>query len=427
MAAHAEAAARRKALVAGAIGNIVEWYDFAIYAYFASVIGALFFPSDDPLASLLATFAVFAVGFFMRPVGGFVFGHYGDKIGRRSALSAAIILMAGATFLVGILPTYAQIGVFAPILLIVLRLLQGFSVGGEWGGSATFLVEYAPHGRRGFYGSWTYTGVGAGLLLGSLSATLLTSVLTQDALNSWGWRIPFLFGGLVGLIGLYIRLRVEDTPAFREAQESGEVASAPLLEAARDHYKKVLIVTGLTLAWTIAYYVILVYMPTYLSTVVGLPLFQALSATSIGLLCNILLIPVLAVVSDRIGRKPVLLAGSIGWVVLTYPLFLLISTGNFLLVVLSVMVLSALVALYSAAGTAALVEMVPTKVRYVSLAVPYNLVVAVFGGTTPFIATFLISRTNNDLSLTWYVIVSAVITTLVVFFIKETYREPLPK
>lgn len=425
MATSTEAAVRRKAIIAGVVGNIMEWYDFAVYAYFASVIGLLFFPSDDPVASLLATFAVFAVGFVMRPIGGFVFGHFGDKVGRRATLSAAIILMAAATLMIGLLPSYAQIGILAPILLVVARLLQGFSVGGEWGGAATFLVEYAPPERRGFYGSWTYFGVGAGLLIGSAASTFMTSTLPQDALNSWGWRIPFLFGGLLGLIGLYIRLKIEETPAFKEAQESGDVETSPLIEIARHHYKAILTVIGFTLAWTIAYYVVLVYTPTYLSEVVGLPLSQALFINSIGLVCNILLIPILGIVSDRIGRKPLLLAASIGWVVLTYPLFLLLLTGNFWLVLLSIIIFASLVALFSAPATAALVEMFPTRIRYSALAVPYNLVVAFFGGTTPFIATFLISRTGSDISISWYLIISAVITTIVVLSIKETYRAPL--
>src|SRR5919205_154505 len=425
MTAHVEPVAARKAVVAGSIGNFIEWYDFSVYGFFATVIAAQFFPSDDPVASLLATFAVFAVSFFMRPVGAFVFGHYGDRVGRRSTLAVAVILMGLATFMIGVLPTYGQVGVLAPILLVVARLLQGLSAGGEWSGSAAFMVEYAPEDRRGLYGSWQQFSVVAGLLVGSGVGGILGSVLPEEALNTYGWRVPFILGILVGLVGLYLRLRLEDTPAFRVIEEKAEVESTPIKESFSTHYRESLIAIGFTIAWTVSYYILLTYMPTYLTSTLGYPLPLALTSNAIGLIVLMALIPLMGALSDRIGRKPLLIGFSALIALLTYPLFLLISQGTFLLVVLGQVLFGVIISLFSGPGPAALVEMFPTNVRYSALGISYNIAVAVFGGTAPFIVTFLISRTGNNLSPGFYLIAAAVITLVVVARMKETYGDPL--
>ena len=417
---------RRRALVAGSVGNFMEWFDYAVYAYLASVIGGLFFPSDVPYTSTLATFAVFAVGFFMRPLGGFIFGHFGDKFGRRWALSASIMLMAFATVSIGLLPTAAQIGVLAPILLVVARLVQGLSIGGEYGGSAAFMVEYAPDHRRGYYGSWVSASIGAGFLAGSLLATLMTTLLPEDALNSWGWRLPFIAGMLVGVVGLYIRLRIDDTPAFRAVEQEREVEGAPLRESFLSYWKQGLIAIGFTLVYTVAYYSFLTYMPTYLSEVIKLPLSQALTASSLGLALHVVALPFLGLLSDRVGRKPLLIGASVGIAALTYPAFLMMSGGDFLLIVLAQLLFGFLVALYAAPAATALVEMFPTKVRASALGVSYNLAVATFGGTAPFVATFLVSRTGSNLAPALYVSAAGIITALVLIFaVRETYKEDL--
>jgi MFS transporter, MHS family, proline/betaine transporter len=425
MTEHVEPAVAKKAVTAGTIGNFMEWYDFAIYGYFATVIATLYFPSEDRVASLLATFAVFAVSFFMRPVGAFVFGHYGDKIGRRSTLAATVILMGLATFMIGVLPSYEQIGVLAPILLVVARLLQGFSAGGEWGGSASFMVEYAPEARRGLYGSWQQVSVVGGLLVGSAIGGILGTVLSQDALNSYGWRIPFIVGILVGAVGLYLRWRLEDTPAFRIIEEKQEITEAPVKDTFSAHYQEGLTAIGFTLAWTVAFYILLQYMPTYLAETLGFPLSQALLSNAIGLAVLMVLIPFTGALSDRIGRKPLLIGFSALIAILTYPLFLLISGGTLLLIVLGQVLFGVIISLFSGPGPAALVEMFPTNVRYSALGVSYNIAVAAFGGTAPFIATFLVSRTGSNLSPGLYLIAAAVITLIVVARIKETYRDPL--
>jgi MFS transporter, MHS family, proline/betaine transporter len=423
--ASVESAAARKAVTAGAIGNFIEWYDFAIYGYFAAVIAGQFFPSENRVASLLATFAVFAVAFFMRPLGAFVFGHYGDKVGRRTTLAVAVIMMGIATFMIGVLPTYAQVGVLAPALLVVARLLQGLSAGGEWSGSAAFMVEYAPETSRGLYGSWQQFSIVAGLLTGSAIGSVLGTVLSEDALNAWGWRIPFILGLLVGLVGLYLRLRLEDTPAFQIIEEKHEVAEAPVKESFTAHWRESLTAIGFTIAWTVSYYILLTYMPTYVSETLGLPLSLALTSNAIGLVVLMVLIPFTGSLSDRIGRKRLLIASSALMALFTYPLFLLVSTSTFLLIVLAQVFFGAIISLFSGPGPAALVEMFPTNVRYSALGVSYNLAVAAFGGTAPFIATFLIDRTGNNLAPSIYLIIAAVVTLVVVSRMKETYSDPL--
>ncbi|HTD48417.1 MAG TPA: MFS transporter [bacterium] len=416
-----EPQAARVPIAAGAVGTVIEWYDFAVYAYFASFLGSNFFPSTVPYRSLLLSFAVFGVGFFMRPVGGFVFGHYGDKIGRRNALAATIILMGIATFLVGVLPTYGQIGIAAPILLVILRLFQGFSAGGEWAGAAAFLVEYAPPGRRGFIGSWQQVSVGGGFLLGSAGATLLASIMSPESLAGWGWRIPFLSGLVMTAIGLYLRLAVEETPKFRAIQKAGQVADAPIAEAFGKHGKRLLTVVGFTLSGTVAYYVFLAYFPNYVSTVLKLPLRTASSVNTIGLILFLIMVPFLGVLSDRIGRRPLLLAHAAAAAILAYPLFLLMESRSFGAILIAQIIGVAIQGLFSGAAVAGYVEMFPTRIRYTAISVPYNITVAAFGGTAPFIATYLVSTTGNHLSFTYYLMAAGIISFLTyLLVVKET-------
>jgi MFS transporter, MHS family, proline/betaine transporter len=415
----------RKAVVAGTFGNIMEWYDWAIYGYFAPVIGKLFFPSADPLASLLLTFAVFAIGFIMRPLGALIFGPYGDRVGRKKALSLAVILMGASTFIMGILPTYSQIGIAAPILLVLARLLQGLSAGGEWGSGTSFIVEYAPSNRRGFFGSWQQFSTGGGLLLGSITAALLTSAFAPDTLNAWAWRIPFVLGIVVGVIGLYLRLRIEETPKFQSVAKSEKVSKTPLIETFKKHPKEIFIAMGFTVHWTASYYLLLTYMPTYITKVMKLPMNLALISNVVVIIFFISIIPVMGYLSDRFGRKPLLLVSTIGFAILAYPLFSVMADAGLGMIILCQMILAVFIAAFSGPGPAAIAELFPTEVRASALSVGYNIAVAAFGGTAPFIATYLISATGNNLSPTYYVIACAIITTLVLFRIRETYRDEL--
>ncbi len=351
----------RKAITAGVIGNVLEWFDFGVYGYLVPTISLLFFPGGDPVVSLLSTFGVFGVGFVMRPVGSVLFGIYGDRHGRRKALSTVVFVMALATFAMGLLPTYGQVGVLAPILLVVVRLFQGLSAGGEWGGSTSYIVEFAPPARRGFFGSWQLVGVGGGFLLGSLTAALLNAALPQADRLAWGWRLPFLFGIAVGAVGLYLRWRLDDTPKFTEIEEQGAVAAAPLGEAMRQYPRETLLGFGVTLHNTVAYYIALVYLTNYMSSVGKLAQSTALWIGTSCLAVFVLLLPLMGWLSDRVGRRPLLIASCIGYAVLGYPFFLMASSGSVGLALLAQLLMVVLYVPYAGACPAFYAEIFPNS------------------------------------------------------------------
>jgi len=422
-------AGSRRAVVAATFGNVLEWYDFSVYAFFAVTIGRLFFPSDDPTASLLATFAVFGVGFVVRPLGGIVIGWMGDRYGRRPALVLTIMLMAGGTVMIGLLPTYAAIGAAAPLLLVVARLIQGFSAGGEWGGSTAFMVEWAPEGKRGWYGSFQQMSVAAGLLLGSGMGALLTTILTEEQVFDWGWRIPFLLGGLLGVVGQYMRRNVEETPAYREATAE-TAAGAPAAAAAErtpSGFSLGLRAFGFTVLWTVSYYIFLNYMPTFTRNQVGLSPSESLWANTFSVLILVVLIPITGWLSDRVGRKPLLLASCAFFALLTWPLMSLMlgSGGAFGTVILVQLLFGIAIALFSGPGPAAIAEIFPTRGRSTWMSASYALAVAIFGGFAPYIATWLIANTGNPMSPALYVIAAAVVSFLTILALPETARRPL--
>jgi MFS transporter, MHS family, proline/betaine transporter len=361
----------------------------------------------------------------MRPVGSIVFGIYGDRLGRRRALSAVIFLMAISTFAIGFLPTYAQVGVAAPIMLVVIRLLQGLSAGGEWGGSTAYIVEFAPEGRRGFLGSWQQVGVGGGFLLGSLTAALLNNAMDKETLLAWGWRLPFLFGIAVGLVGCYLRWRLDDTPKFNELEEAHAVASAPFMETFREHTRDIFLAFGITLHNTAAYYIALLYMSGYMSSAGGLPRTTALWISTSCLAIFVVLLPVSGWLSDRVGRKPLLIASCIGYIVLGYPFFLMAGSGSAGLAFFALLLMVILLACYSGAAVALYAEIFPTRVRYTALSMPYNVAVAIFGGFAPFIATYLIELTGSKRAPALYVIAAAIVTLVILLKTRERAFEPL--
>jgi MFS transporter, MHS family, proline/betaine transporter len=417
--------ASRKAVIAAAIGNTLEWYDMAIYAYFAPVFSGLIFPNSDPVASLLLTFAVFALGFVVRPLGGFLFGPYGDKYGRKKALSLAIILMGVSTFLIGVLPTYGQIGMAAPILLVLFRMAQGFSAGGEWGSNTSFIVEYAPEGKRGFFGSWTQVSTAGGSLLGALVAFAVTSLFPEEAVNAWAWRIPFILGIVISIFGYYLRTKLDETPKFKELSKKEVHSKTPLKDLFKYHKKDLFIIFGFTVHWTSSYYLLLNYMPTYVKTVMKIPYNVALLINVIVLAFFILIVPLIGALSDKIGRKPILIVSAFGFIVFSYPLFTLMADAGLFLIIVCQLILALFLACFSGPGPAAIAELTSTRVRSSALSIGYNTATAAFGGTAPFIATYLISITGNNFSPTFYVIGCAAITLVVLFLLRDPFKEPL--
>lgn len=418
-------AARRKVLQASFIGNFVEWFDYAAYGYLAATIGAAFFPEADRATQLLSSFAIFAISFIVRPIGGFIWGYLGDRFGHRAALGWSILIMSGATFLIALIPSYSLIGILAPIALLILRLVQGFSASGEYAGASAFLVEYAPPHRRGIYAAMVPASTATGLLLGSLIAALLTATLSDQQMVDWGWRLPFLLAAPMGLIGRYIRTRLEESPAFQELAETDEAVAVPTLELFRRHGKQLLIAAGAVLLNASGFYVILSYMPTYLSEELGLDSTLSFLATTLALVTYIGFIFVSGALSDRFGRKKVLIAASIAAIVLTVPLFMLLETMVFPVVLLVQVILGAALTLNDGSLPSFLAEIFPTDVRYSGFAVSFNLSNALFGGTAAFICTWLIAKTGSDLAPAFYLAACAIVSLVAVSLAVETSRKPL--
>jgi MHS family proline/betaine transporter-like MFS transporter len=416
-------------ILAGAIGNVLEWYDFGLCGFFAPVLAKQFFPAEDRLTALLATFGVFATGFVMRPLGGILFGYVGDRLGRKRALELSVLLMAVSTGLMGMLPTYTVLGFAAPLLLTLLRLLQGLSVGGEYIGSMSFLAEHAPPRHRGFVGSWSASSVVLGSLLGSGIAAASAGLLSPADLARWGWRVPFVAGILIGAVGLWLRLGVEETPSFRQLQKAGKLAANPIAESVRNDWRPILATVGLTALSSVGYYLPFLWLPTWLAEIntPPLPESEALWANTLALLALLILTPLTALVSDVVGRRPMYLAASAGYALLSYPLFVLMSSGTFTHALIGGLAFAVVNVVFSSCMAATLVELFPTRTRYTGVAIGYNLAQALLGGTAPMVATWLIYRTEDKdkLAPTYYLILCGVVTGLSSLFIKPRHGRPL--
>jgi MFS transporter, MHS family, proline/betaine transporter len=413
-----------RALVAAGVGNLVEWYDFAVYGAFATIIAITFFPGSDPTARLLASFAVFATAFLIRPVGAVLFGRLGDRMGRRRVLAMVIVLMAVATAGIGLLPGYATIGMFAPLLLILLRSAQGLSVGGETGGATAFVVEYAPANRRGWYGAWLWATLALGVAGGIGVAILLARVFSQATLAGWGWRLAFLATLPLGLIGLYLRLRLDETPQFRAAQRARAVAQRPVIETVRGYPGRLLIGVALVAALALTFNLFFFYLPSYLATALAIPLPRALAASLVGLGLVAVAAPVLGRLSDRVGRKPLLVVGTLILLVVTLPAFLLIRGGR----PFSLPLGYALVGLplsCLAIVPSFLAELFPTPIRSTALAITYGAGSALFGGTAPFLATLLVQRTGNPMAPAFYALAVTAAAAFGALLTRETAFQPL--
>ncbi|MBV2354079.1 glycine betaine/L-proline transporter ProP [Streptomyces sp. J2-1] len=427
----------KRAVKAAALGNAMEWFDFGIYSYLAVTIGHVFFPSGNGTVQLLASFATFAVSFLVRPLGGFVFGPMGDRVGRKAVLALTMILMAIGTFAIGLIPSYATIGFWAPALLILFRLVQGFSTGGEYGGASTFIAEYAPDRRRGYFGSFLELGTLAGYVGAAGLVTALTAGLGSSGMESWGWRVPFLVAGPIGLVGLYLRLKLDETPAFQRLEDESahratDAASAvettargDLRRIFREQWPTLVLCICLVGAYNIADYMLLSYMPTYLSDELHYSETSGLLILIITMVVLMLLINQVGRLSDRFGRKPLLMAGMLGFLVLSLPSFLLVGMGGVLPVSAGMLMLGLSLVCLLGTMSAALPALFPTQVRYGSLSIGYNLSASLFGGTTPLVITALISVTGTDLMPAYYAMGAALVGVIAVACMKETARRPL--
>ncbi|AFV90764.1 MFS family major facilitator transporter, proline/betaine:cation symporter [Acidipropionibacterium acidipropionici ATCC 4875] len=417
--------ALKKVLPAAGIGHFVEWFDFGLYGTLATVISATFFNSDNPQSALLSTFAVFAVGFIMRPIGGMFWGSRGDRHGRKNVLATVVILTSVSTFLIGVLPTYSQIGVWASVLLVLVRLLQGFAAGGESSGATSLLLEYAPSKHRGFVTSFIDVFGFLAFLAGAALGLLLTLTMGEDTLNSWGWRIPFWVALPLGLIGVYLRMKLEDTPEFRAAQEGGEVTDSPLRDSFKVAWKALLFCVGFVVVKAVGHWLLQTFMPSYLKTDLKYNQTQSFEVTVIGFLVIVVLVPFFGWLSDTVGRKPLMIGGCIGFVVLSYPTLMLMGSGHFWAAVAAMAILGAFMAAIDGAINAAMPELFPTNIRYGSMSISYNVAVSVFGGVTPYVATGLIAWTGNNYSPAFFIGAAALISMITIFLAPETAHRNL--
>jgi MHS family proline/betaine transporter-like MFS transporter len=414
-----------RAIAASAMGNATEWYDYGIYAFVASTMGRVFFPSNDPVISLLSAYGVFAVSFVVRPFGGMVFGPLGDRLGRQKILALTIIVMSACTFLIGLLPGYGTIGVAAPIALVLLRLIQGFSTGGEYGGAATFMAEYSPDAKRGFYGSFLELGTLSGYIFGAGVVTATQFLLGDTTMDAWGWRIPFLVAGPLGGVGLYLRAKLEDTPVFRELSESGAKdepkakSHSGSLAAIVQHWRPIVICMGMVVMLNGVDYTLLTYMPEYLRGPLHLTPKSSLLITIIAYGGMLVVVTFVGRLSDRVGRRPLWLASGGAILVLAIPAFLLMGRG-WGFAIAAFVTLALLFALQLGTVSATFPALFPTTVRYSGFAISYNLSTSLFGGTAPLLISYLIDKTGNDLTPAFYMMGTCVVGLIAVAFSPET-------
>jgi proline/betaine transport protein TphA len=410
-------------LIAGLFGNALEWYDFILYANFAPLIAKLFFPTKDPIVSLLLTFVVFATGFLIRPVGAAIFGYIGDRFGRRVTLITSISCISIPTFLIGLLPSYAYIGIAAPILLAVMRLLQGFAVSGELNSASTFLIEHAPDNRRGLAGCLVMGTAFLGMLIGAFVSSSMTILLSPQMLNTWGWRIAFWLGGILGIWGLIIRLRSQEPPLFLTATK--EIKRMPLKHVFLCFRKELCLTILLTCIMAVGNYIFIAYVMTFLVKFQGFSLEKANLINFISMFVIVLLFPVMGMLSDKFGRKPVFKAGLWGFILCSLPMFWLLSRPEFLYVLAGDILLCIVLVPISALIPTLLAELFPTRIRNTGTALGYNICLALFGGTAPLIAITLRESTSNNYALAVYLIVCAIVSYIALYFIDESYQKKL--
>ncbi len=416
----------KKVVASGMIGNGLEWYDYALYGQTAWLLATLFFPSGDPTVSLIATYGVFAAGFIVRPLGAILFGWIGDKYGRKQAMVIAVLMMAIPTGCIGLLPTYEQVGILAPILLTLIRLLQGLSLGGEFAGSITYIVEHAPARRRGWAGSASLVSLILGFLLGSLVVSGTMEIIGKEAFEAWGWRVPFLAGIIIGLVGFYIRRCCEESPVYEEAKNNDTISKTPVRTAFAKHPWEMLQGFLVYMTVTMPFYLASVYFIGFSKDHLGLAPEVALELNLYNMLAMLVTMPFAAWLSDRIGRKKVMISAAALMFITTPFLFSNFTAASPLFAIgASQFIFAALMGLYGGAVPAMLVELFPTSVRFTGMAIAYNLAAALFGGTAPLVCEWLIKATGENSSIGWYVMLCNVLSLGALYFVKERYNEKL--
>ena len=421
-----EATPLKQVITASVVGNIIEQYDFLLYGSMAALVfSQLFFPNFSPLAATLASFSTFAVGFVARPLGSVVCGHYGDRIGRKSMLVLTLTIAGVSTFLMGLLPSYATIGVWAPILLVTLRFAQGFSFGGEYAGAVLMVAEYAPPERRGFFSGFVPAGSPVGLLLATLTV-LLVSLLPGEQFLAWGWRLPFLFSAVLVIVGLFIRLRILDTPAFRQVRETGTEARMPIVDVLRTNLDKVLMAAGISLGFTALLYIVIVWMLSYGTGTLGLPRETLLAGTLVGSLFQAAAVLGFSALSDRIGRRPVIIAGALLSAAFAFPFFWLLETGSPGLVILAMTVILCTGAAVYGPLAVMLAELFGTRLRYSGASIGYQFGATIGGGFSPLIATALVAWAGGaSWGVALYVLVVSVVAAVCTYLLAETVRNDM--
>jgi len=423
---HVQSRSPRKVIVASLIGTSLEWYDFFLYGTASALVfNKVFFPQFDPLTGTLLAFATYAVGFISRPLGGIIAGHYGDRVGRKQVLVATLLVMGGATFLIGALPTYEAIGIAAPVLLVALRFVQGLGLGGEWGGAVLMSLEHGAPDRRGLNASWPQVGVPLGNLLAAGVLGVLSLVLSEEAFLSWGWRIAFFLSGALVLVGLWIRMTIAESPLFAEVETAGAKAKMPLLEVLKHHPRELLVAMGARIGTDVAFYTFTLYILTFVTTNLGLPRSVGLTAVLVASACQLALIPFFGALSDRLGRRPVYAAGAVGAAVWAFAFFPLLSTGSTLVIVFATVVALVTHAAMYGPQAAFIAELFSTELRYSGASMGYQIAGVLGGAVAPIISIALVEAYGTPYAVSVYVLAMIVITLVALAFAPETARADL--
>lgn len=417
----------RRILIASLVGSSIEWFDYFLYGTVSALVfNQLFFVNEDPTIGLLLSYASFALAFFIRPFGGVIFSHIGDRIGRKKTLVITLSLMGVATFGMGLLPTYQAVGIWAPILLITLRLVQGLGIGGEWGGALLLAVEYAPAEKRGLFGAIPQMGVTIGMLLGTAALSIMT-LLPENAFMTWGWRIPFIFSALLVFFGLWIRKGIDETPSFKKVKESGEVPKLPIVETLKNYWREVLIAVGAKVVETAPFYIFSTFVVSYATSNLGFSRTATLTAVMIATIITTILIPIMGNLSDKIGRKKLFIGGTIGMALFAFPYFWLLQQKSVLLLIVATVIgLGVIWAPITAVLGTMFSEIFDAKIRYTGITLGYQIGAALAGGTAPLVATALLDRFNNSyVPVAIYIIFASVLSLAAIWAVKDRSNQKL--